>query len=178
MNGLEDDLIVIKDDQVDVAEIMKQIRERIQRKRELGIYTDEEVEEITSLRLQSYADEAEIDTELLTKLLQPNHNWNISVDYAIKTHRSSAAAKLIILVKKLIRPFVRLYTDHIFNRQAQLNLYYAHLIHNLVRETSRLQLQVTSLKNRCDLMEREKEFLEKREKTLEQMVDLKPRAQD
>lgn len=176
MNGVDDDLIVIKDDQIDVAEIMKTIRERIQRKRELGIYTDEELEEIASLRLQSYADEAEIDTELLQKLLQPNHNWNISADYKITTHRSSTAAKLIVIAKKLVRPFVRLYTDHIINRQAQLNLYYAHLIHNLVREISRLQLQVTALKNRCDLMEREKDFIEKREKTLEKMLDLKPKS--
>ncbi|MBN2056362.1 hypothetical protein JW905_15675 [bacterium] len=170
---MDDDLIVINDGEVDVVEIMKTIRERIQRKRELGIYTDEEVEEIATLRLQGYADEAEIDSELLGKLLQPNHNWNIRVDYRIKSHRGGLKAGLIVLAKKLVRPFVRLYTDHVLNRQAQLNLYFTHLLHNLVRETTRLQLQVNALKNRCDLLEREKDFLEKRGKTLEKMVDLR-----
>jgi hypothetical protein len=85
--------------------------------------------------------------------MAPNHNWNISVDYRIKTHRQGRAARLIVLAKTFVRPFVRLYTDHVLNRQAQLNLYMVHLCHNLVRELVRLQLDHTALRNRCDRLE-------------------------
>ena len=49
--------------------------------------------------------------------------------------------------------WVRLYTDQIFGRQAQLNLYMVHLCHNVVRELVRLQLEHTALRNRCARLE-------------------------
>jgi len=65
--------------------------------------------------------------------------------------------KIIVALKKLVRPFVRLYTDHLLNRQAQVNLYFAHLLHNNVRETARLQVELQALRHRCEALEREKE---------------------
>ena len=58
-------------------------------------------------------------------------------------------------MKKLVRPWVRLYTDHILNTQAQLNLYMVHLCHNLVRELTRRELDHTTLRNRCEQLEKE-----------------------
>src|SRR5207245_11115486 len=118
----------------DVVRIMKEIRESIQRKRAQGIYTDEEVESLTSLRLRAYGEEARIDGKLLERLLGPTHDWNISVDYLIRTTRPGLAGRTLVLVKKLVRPFVRLYTDHLLNRQAQINVSFAHLLHKNVRE--------------------------------------------
>jgi hypothetical protein len=149
------DEIETKGGRVDVAEVMAGIRDKIRRKRDLGQYGDEEVEEMVGLKLQAFADEAEIDPELLARLMAPNHNWNISVDYRIQTHRTGYGAQGIVFVKKLVRPFVRLYTDHVLNRQAQLNLYMVHLCHNLVRELVRLQLDHAALRNRCERLEKE-----------------------
>ena len=145
----------LKDGRIDVADVMAQIRERIRRKRELGYYTDDEVQEMTALKVQAFADEAEIDSELLARLMAPNHNWNISVDYRIQTHRQGFSARLIVWMKRLVRPWVRLYTDHILNTQAQLNLYMVHLCHNLVRELTRRELDHATLRNRCEHLEKE-----------------------
>ena len=41
------------------------------------------------------------------------------------------------------RPWIRLYTDHPINRQAQINLYLHYLCHNLVRELVKLALELT-----------------------------------
>jgi hypothetical protein len=153
------DLVEIKDGRIDVADVMAKIRERIRRKRELGSYTDEEVKEMTALKLQAFADEAEIDPELLAKLMAPNNNWNISVDYRIKTHRRGPSARAIVFLKKLVRPWVRLYTDHILGTQAQLNLYMVYICHNLVRELTRRELDHATLRNRCEHLEREVERL-------------------
>jgi hypothetical protein len=152
---MADDPVVIKDGRIDVGDVMARIRQRIREKREIGRYSDDEVLELTALKLQAFADEAEIDPDLLARLMAPNHNWNISVDYRIQTHRSGYGAQAIVLVKKLVRPFVRLYTDHVLNRQAQINLYMVHLCHNLVRELVRLQLDHAALRNRCEQLQKE-----------------------
>jgi hypothetical protein len=138
---------------VDVVRIMKEIREAIQDKRARGLYTDEEVESLAALRLRAFAEGARIDDKLLARLLGESHDWNIHTDYLIRTTRTGPSARLLILAKKLVRPFVRLYTDHLLNRQAQLNLYFAHLLHNNIRETARLQLEVQALRHRVEELE-------------------------
>ncbi len=140
------------DGRVDVAAIMARIREKIRGRRDRGLYTDEEVEELSALRLQAFADDAGIDPDLLARLMAPNHNWNISTDYRIETHRSGPAARLVVLLKRLVRPWVRLYTDQPLNRQAQINLYLHYLCHNLVRELVRLQIEHTAVRNRLDAL--------------------------
>jgi hypothetical protein len=149
----DQDPVVMPGGRVDVAEVMARIRERIRRKREIGEYGEDEVQELAALKLQAYADEAEIDPELLSRLMADNHNWNISTDYRIETHRAGPSARLVLLAKRLVRPFVRLYTDHPLSRQAQINQYLLHLTHNLVRDVVRLQLENTALKNRGERRE-------------------------
>jgi hypothetical protein len=144
------------DGRVDVAEVMSRLREKIRGRRDLGLYTDEEVEELTALKLQAFADDAGIDPELLARLMAPNHNWNISTDYRIETHRKGLGARLVVHLKKLVRPWVRLYTDHPLSRQAQINLYLHYLGHNLVRELVRLQVEHAALRNRLDALLKER----------------------
>ncbi len=141
---------------VDVVRIMKEIRERIQKKRERGLYTDEEVESLTALRLRAFAEGAMIDDKLLERLLGESHDWNITVDYLIRTTRTGLQARLLVLAKKIVRPFVRLYTDHVLGRQAQLNLYFAHLLHDSIRETARLQLELQAQRYRIEVLEKER----------------------
>jgi len=140
------------DGRVDVAAIMARIREKIRGRRDRGLYTDEEVEELSALRLQAFADDAGIDPDLLARLMAPNHNWNISTDYRVETHRAGPAARLVVLLKKLVRPWIRLYTDQPLSRQAQINLYLHYLCHNLVRELVRLQIEHTAVRNRLDAL--------------------------
>jgi hypothetical protein len=142
---------------VDVVRIMKEIRESIQKKREQGLYTDEEVDSLAAMRLRAFGEEARIDGKLLERLLGPTHDWNISADYLIRTTRPGLAGRALIFTKKLVRPFVRLYTDHVLNRQAQINLYFAHLLHNNIRETARLQVELQGLRHRCEALERGRE---------------------
>jgi len=153
-NDPDADLDFLKDGRVDVAEVMARIREKIRGQRAEGLYSDEEVEELAALKLQAFADEAEIDPELLARLMAVDHNWNISVDYRMVTHRPGLGGRLIVFVKKLVRPFVRLYTDNLLNRQAQINLYLRYLGHNLVRELVRQQLEQKALRSRVERLEK------------------------
>jgi hypothetical protein len=143
------------DGRVDVAQVMSRIREKIRGRRDLGLYTDEEVEELAALKLQAFADDAGIDPELLARLMADNQNWNISTDYRIETHRRGLGARAVVGLKKLVRPWIRLYTDHPLSRQAQINVYLHYLGHNLVRELVRLQVEHAALRNRVEALQKE-----------------------
>jgi hypothetical protein len=88
--------------------------------------------------------------------MAPNHNWNISTDYRIETHRQGLGARAIVWLKKAVRPWVRLYTDHPLSRQAQINLYLHYLGHNTVRELVRLQVETAALRNRLEALQKER----------------------
>lgn len=139
---------------IDVARIMQQIRDDNRRRRERGIFTDEELHELARVRLRAFADKAAIDPRLLERFLGPGHDWNIATDYIIRTHRQGLGPRLLLLVKRAVRPVVRLYTDHVLNRQTQINQYFFHLLVNSIRETVRLETQVAALQRRCDALER------------------------
>jgi hypothetical protein len=137
----------------DVVRIMEGIREDNRRKREKGIFTDEELDDLARARLRDFAQTAHIDPRLLDRFLDPGHDWNIATDYIIRTHRRGPGARLSLIGKRLVRPLVRLYTDHLLNRQTQINQYFCEVLHHSVREVVRLEAQVAALRKRCEELE-------------------------
>jgi hypothetical protein len=142
------------DGRVRVVEVMARLRERIRGRRDLGFYSDDEVDEVASIKLGEMLENAHIDPELLARLVAPDHNWNISADYTIRSHRTGALARVVVLAKRLVRPFVRLYTDHVVGRQAQINLYLYYITKSLLGEVVRLQLEGAALRNRLEAVEK------------------------
>jgi hypothetical protein len=139
---------------VDVAAIMVEIREGIERRRRQGLRTTEELERLLNQRLRSYGEESQIHPQLLDQLLHPIHCWNISADYALRTQTRGLPGRLVLLCKKLVRPFVRLYTDHVLSRQAQINLYYMYFLQDAARQIVRLEGEVGDLRRRVEELER------------------------
>ena len=144
------DSLVSKDGRVDVERVMSAVRDAVRRRRDEPATS---VETAVADRLVDLADESGIDPELLAHLLVADGRWNISPDYRIETHRKGLEARAVVFLKRLLRPFVRLYTDHLLNRQAQINLYFAHLLHNNVKETARLQVELQALRHRVKVLE-------------------------
>jgi hypothetical protein len=138
---------------LDVTRIMSAIGDRHRRNREGGLFTDEELEELAQARLRAFAEKAHIDPRLLERFLGPGHDWNIATDYLIRTHRRGLLARLGLVVKRLVRPAVRLYTDHLLDRQTQINQYFCHLLHDAIREQVRLQIRLERLERRGALPE-------------------------
>jgi len=136
-----------------VVQIMSSIREQNRQKRERGILTEEELDEMARTRLRDFAQTAHLDPRLLDRFLDPGHDWNIATDYIIRTHRRGPAARLSLVGKRLARPLVRLYTDHVLNRQTQINQYFCEVLHHSVREIVRLEAQVAALRKRCEELE-------------------------
>ncbi len=141
---------------VDVAAIMQKLRDQIAERRRRGLITFEESERLERQRFRSYGERGKIDPDLLEALLHPSHDWNLAVDYLVRTRRRPPLSWLILLAKHVVRPFVRLYTDHLLNRQAQINLYVHYFLADTVRDVIRLQIEVAELRDRCERLEAER----------------------
>lgn len=140
------DPFATKDGRVDVASVMAALREGIRRRRDEALFDGTPAEETVARRLKALADEAELDDELLERLLHDDPRWNLTPDYRIATHRRGLSKSLVVGLKRLVRPLVRLYTDPIVERQRQVNLYLLHVVHALLDETTRLHQALAALK--------------------------------
>jgi len=140
---------------LDVVRIMGAIREQNRLDRERGVLTGEELEALARERIRRLTEKAHIDPLLLERFLRPGHDWNIATGYLIRSHRQGLPARLSVLAKRLVRPVVRLYTDHLLDRQAQINQYFCHLLHDAVRENVRLEARLGGLEARCARLEAE-----------------------
>ncbi len=105
-------------------------------------------------RLRAYIADSKIDPKLGARLLVDNDRWNIDIAYTIRTRKSGVAGAIIPLAKRIVRPFVRLYTDQILNRQAQLNLVMLNCLRDSIRRTVQLELDVKQLRREVDRLAR------------------------
>jgi hypothetical protein len=146
----------IRSDNVDVEQIMRQIRARIRDKRGVD-YTEEEIRELANVKLEKFLDPRGVRSDLLEQFrrkreasLPPNYKFEDTTLY--ETHRGFLA----------------------FMRRLQ-PLYYE-VIHNLVLETTRLGIDVKNLKMRVESMSSRLDFDERRARALEGVVQYRPGA--
>jgi hypothetical protein len=165
----------IRSEDVDVEAIMRSIRKRIEEKRR-GLYTDEEIREIANHRLDAVLDAHEFNSDFISDFRAEPSRWNFQFG-ADTVYRSSRGAigRLLGLVRGALRPIQKLFWNPnpmiaALSRQSDLNRFSVDLLHNLVLELTRLNLEVQELRSRnLDLASRV-EALARREKTLEGMV--------
>src|SRR4051812_12364505 len=127
---------------------MDAIRALNAQQKDRGRLTPEEVEAEALARFRAWAERAYIDPRLLERFLGPGHDWNIASDYLVRSHRPGWRGWLSVTAKRLARPLVRLYTDQPLERQAQVNQYLCHLLHESIREVVRLEARVAALERR------------------------------
>jgi hypothetical protein len=165
----------IKSEDVDVDEIMRSIRKRIEEKKQ-GLYTDEEIREIAEHRLDAVLDAHEFNSDFIADFRSEQGRWNYH--FGPETiYRSSrgGVGGLLEAVRRVLRPVQKLFWNanpmiSALSRQSDLNTYYVHLLHNLAVEITKLNLEVQDLKNRNLQLQGRLEFQARREKTLEEMV--------
>lgn len=140
---------------LDVAKIVNEIREEIQKRRAAGDLTVEDIEWLLERRLKASIAKARIDESLAARLLHESHDWNTDTGYEIRTTRTGLTGALIRAAKSVVRPFVRLYTDHILNRQSQINLALWHILLDSVERNTALEMEILKLQKEVrDLKDR------------------------
>ena len=165
----------IKSADVDVEAIMRSIRKRIEEKKQ-GLYTEDEIREIASHRLDAVLDAHDFNSDFITDFRSQPARWNFQFG-ADEVYRSSRGAlgRALEAIRRLLRPVQKLFWNPnpmiaALSRQSDLNAYYVHLLHNLAVEVTKLNLEMQDLKNRNLQLQGRLEFQVRREKTLEEMV--------
>jgi len=175
----------VRSDDVDVEEIMRQIRSRIREKRGVD-YTEEEIRELANVKLEKFLDPRGVRSDLLEQFrrkreasLPPNFKFEDTTLF--ETHRGFLA-----FMRNLLRPILKLFFNpnpliealHIQSKlnaqQAALEPLYYEVIHNLVLETTRLGIDVKNLKMRVESMSSRLDFDERRARALEGVVQYRP----
>ncbi|MEO8075955.1 MAG: hypothetical protein ABI818_06460 [Acidobacteriota bacterium] len=177
----------VRSDNVDVEQIMRQIRSRIREKRGVD-YTEEEIRELANVKLEKFLDPRGVRSDLLEQFrrkreasLPPNFTFEDTTLF--ETHRG-----FLRFMRRLLRPILKLFFNpnpliealHIQSKlnaqQAALEPLYYEVIHNLVLETTRSGIEVKNLKMRVESMSSRLDFDERRARALEGVVQYRPGA--
>ncbi len=185
----------VRSDNVDVEQIMRQIRARIREKRGVD-YTEEEVRELANVKLEKFIDPKGVRSALLEEYRRvstpepaaPNYEFGEETLY--ETHRGPIRwirSLLRPLLKMLFNPNPLIQALHIqadlnqrnaerWAKREQLDALHYEVIHNLVVEVTRNTLEVKSLKMRLESMASRLDFDERRARALEGVVQYRAGA--
>src|SRR5918993_1308138 len=184
--------INVRSDNVDVEQIMRQIRARIREKRGVD-YTEEEIRELAAVKLEKFLDPRGVRSDLLEQFrrtkssLPPPPSFTFEDTTIYDSHR----APILRWIRNLLKPIVKLFFNpnpiiQALHIQAELNKRHAHreeldalnyeVMHNLVLELTRLGIEVKNLKMRVESMSSRLDFDERRARALEGVVMYRPGA--
>lgn len=178
----------IRSDNVDVEQIMRQIRSRIRDKRGVD-YTEDEIREIASVKLEKFIDPKGVRSDLLDQFRKAREASEIARNYEFGETTPYASSRPILrVIRRLLNPILKLFFNpnpliEALHIQSRLNdsynrseaLYYE-LIHNLVLEITRTGIEVKNLKMRLESMASRLDFDERRARALEGVVQYRPGA--
>ena len=166
----------IEADGIDVARLLADVHKRIEERRKAGLYTDEELRFIAERALEGVLTGRDLRADLVDEFRARDAQWNFAFDEET-LYRSSRGllGRALEASRRLLRPVQKLFWNPnpliaALSRQSDLNRFSVHLLHNLVLELSRLNLEVQELRNRNLQVAGRLETLARREKTLEGMV--------
>jgi hypothetical protein len=182
----------VRSDNVDVEQIMRQIRARIREKRGVD-YTEEEIRELANVKLEKFIDPKGVRSNLLEEYRRlasadpAPPNFAFEEDTLFETHRAP-----IRWLRRLFRPFLKLLfnpnplikalhiqsqlNEQAAQRHARFDTLHYEVIHNLVVELTRTGVEVKSLKMRLESISSRLDFDERRARALEGVVQYRPGA--
>lgn len=178
----------VRSENVDVEQIMRQIRARIRDKRGVD-YTEDEIRELANVKLEKFLDPKGIRSDLLQQYRRSREADTSPRNYAFEdTTLYESSRPLLRTIRRIFNPILKLFFNpnpliEALHIQSRLNesynrseaLYYE-LVHNLVLETTRLGVEVKNLKMRLESISSRLDFDERRARALEGVVQYRPGA--
>src|SRR5688572_24256263 len=179
----------VRSDNVDVEQIMRQIRSRIREKRGVD-YTEDEIRELANVKLEKFLDPRGVRSDLLDQFrrskaaLPAPENYAFEEETLYETHRG-----FIRWTRKLLNPLLKLLFNpnpliqalHIQSglntrnaKREELDTLHYEVLHNLVLELTRTSIEVKNLKMRVESMSSRLDFDERRARALEGVVMYRP----
>lgn len=122
----------IKDDEINVEEIMEKIRENIRRRKEAGVYPPDP-------NPAPPQDPTGSNSEITRDLAYLSGNWNIQNNsYFISSHRP-VVGKYLVKGRELVHGEVRRYVDPVIWKQAEFNRATGRVLEEVAREVSGIE---------------------------------------
>ncbi|MPY88725.1 MAG: hypothetical protein GEU99_12455 [Luteitalea sp.] len=179
----------VRSDHVDVEDIMRQIRARVREKRGVD-YTEQELHELASVRLEQFLDPQSVRSELLKAYrerqdMPPNYAFDADTLYA--SSRGSVGG-VLLFIRRLLNPVLKLFfnpnvVSHVLHLQSRMNDHFLQrdplhfeLFHNIVVELTRLGVENRNLKMRIESIQSRLDFHERRARALEGVVEYRAGA--
>lgn len=165
----------IKAEGVDVVRLLAEIQRRVEERRG-KLYTEDELRFIAERPLEGVVQPHDVRADLLDEFRKRDTSWNYSFDArTLYCSSHGLAGRAIEAVRRLLAPVQKLFWNPnpmiaALSRQSDLNRFSVDLLHNLVLELTRLNLEVQELRSRNLELASRVEALARREKTLEGMV--------
>lgn len=166
----------IQADGLDAERLRAEVQNRVEERRRSGLFTEDEIRFIAERALEGVITGRDVRADLADEFRARDAQWNYSFDPET-LYRSSRglAGRALETVRRLLRPVQKLFWNPnpmiaALSRQSDLNRFSVQLLHNLVLEITRLNLEVQELRNRSLQLQGRLEALARREKTLEGMV--------
>ena len=189
------DFIEIKNEKIDVKEIMEKIKEDIEKKKKEGIYTEKEIKEIEEMVPYPLPDIQDIHHFYTQHLYQGKGGVEPTVEPPPSPPGFKARIKnLLLKIMKPVAPLIKFLVLPVHQQIMETNeklyrtdknlekLYpvinktteYVKLLHNLshhlVAELTKLKIEKEGMKTKMRNLENKIDFLEKREKALEKEI--------
>ena len=125
-------IIEIRDEEIDVEEIMRKIRENIRKRGESGVYT-EEMKDLVDEPLQTPETGGLDIVNIQQDLDYLKRNWDTHAEYSISSHRRFIG-RFLIRGRQLVHGEVRRYVDPIVGKQIEFNAHLVRIIKGLIRQ--------------------------------------------
>lgn len=151
-NKPQEDIVAVKDNDINVDRIMKRLSKRaseidheiigsqpkgiIDTTKQGPRHSKEDSNEAVAVE---FVKRAVANDEVLS--LMSSEDWNLDTDYKVSSHRRTIVAAPLVLLKRVIRRFVRLYADFLVIRQNRINSYLVRLCSKLVRDLVSTRLE-------------------------------------
>jgi hypothetical protein len=178
----------VRSENVDVEQVMRQIRARIREKRGVD-YTEDEIRELANVKLEKFLDPKGVRSDLLEQFRRIRESSETARNYAFEDTTLFASSRPFLrFIRRLLKPILKLFFNpnpliEALHIQSRLNDSYNRsealsyeLVHNLVIELTRTGIEVKNLKMRLESMSSRLDFDERRARALEGVVQYRPGA--
>ena len=179
----------VRADDVNVEQIMHQIRARIREKRGVD-YTEEQIQELAKIKLEKFLDPRGVRSDLLEHFrrtaatdIPPNFEFDDQTLFR-------SGNPFVAFMRRLLLPVLKLFFSpnpliQALHRQVAINRYlmegdalFYELMHNLVVEMTRTGIEVKNMTMRVESIAGRLDFNERRARALEAVVQYKPEGRN
>ena len=130
------------DKEVNVEKIMEEIRETIRKKKEMGLYTDEEVDSVSGMKLRINVDNPGKSHVPESSLRNIQEKWDPTGAEPIVSHRE-LLGPMIVICKKILRKLLKPVAKILFARQTQFNLELLRILHEFESKNNCFQRDIS-----------------------------------